>query len=517
MLRSIELFAGGGGMAFGLHAAGFEHARLVEWDSRACDTLRLNARNDDPLTGEPVWDGEDVLHADVRHFAADRGVAALGDIDLVAGGPPCQPFSLGGVHAGHADERNMFPAALDVVRAERPKFVIFENVPGLLRPSFAPYFDYVEAQLRKTSVLPKPTETWQEHRDRLATATSSELRYRVGRQVVLAADLGVPQMRRRVFMIGIREDLGAEWIDIPTDHSEDALLHAQYVSGAYWQEHADDATVKRLLRRGLPAPPDGLVRRVARLQREQAPAEKRWRTVRDMLRDPEPLAIPADGRQRGRWPNHVGIPGARAYVGHSGSHIDLPAKTIKAGVHGVCGGEAMIRFHDDALRYMTTREAARVQGFPDWYEFTGARSHAMRHIGNAVAVRVAQAVGGTAPAAHGCVAPTSRACGRDPRGWRRLPSCLLRSTLDSRADRDHLSHVRGAAVLRHHHHPRVRGLGAVRHLLRGSARSAVLAAVLVQDPCLRRLGAVAQQRHWPGRCAVPSALQPRHATPNLHS
>lgn len=393
MLRSIELFAGGGGMALGLHAAGFEHARLVEWDSRACNTLRLNCSNDDPLTGRPAWDADDVIAGDVRNFAAEQAASPLGDIDLVAGGPPCQPFSLGGVHAGHADERNMFPAALDVVRAERPKFVIFENVPGLIRPSFAPYFDYVEAQLRKTSVLPKPSDTWQQHRDRLVTAKTSELRYNVGRQVILAADLGVPQMRRRVFIVGIREDLGVEWTDIPTDHSEDALLYSQYVSGDYWQEHAHDATVKRQLKRGLPTPPERLLKRVARLQREEAPAEKRWRTVRDMLRDPEPLATPVDGRQRGPWPNHVGVPGARSYAGHSGSHIDLPAKTIKAGVHGVCGGEAMIRFPDDSLRYMTTREAARVQGFPDWYEFTGARSHAMRHIGNAVAVRVAQAVG----------------------------------------------------------------------------------------------------------------------------
>lgn len=393
MLRSIELFAGGGGMALGLHAAGFEHARLVEWDSRACDTLRLNASKGDPLTGSPAWDADDVIDGDVRNFAAEQAASPLGDIDLVAGGPPCQPFSLGGVHAGHADGRNMFPAALDVVRAERPKFVIFENVPGLLRPSFAPYFDYVEAQLRKTSVLPNPTDTWQQHRDRLAMAKTSELRYKVGRQVILAAHLGVPQMRRRVFMIGIREDLGVGWADIPTDHSEDALLYSQYVSGAYWQEHADDPAVKRQLKRGLPTPPDRLLKRVARLSREEAPAEKRWRTVRDMLRDPEPLATPVDGRHRGQWPNHVGVPGARAYIGHSGSHIDLPAKTIKAGVHGVCGGEAMIRFRDDSLRYMTTREAARVQGFPDWYEFTGARSHAMRHIGNAVAVRVAQAVG----------------------------------------------------------------------------------------------------------------------------
>ncbi len=393
MLQSIELFAGGGGMALGLHAAGFEHSQLVEWDPRACDTLRLNGATSVPHTGQLPWSAERVLEGDVRHYAAALGASAEA-VDLVAGGPPCQPFSLGGVHAGHSDARNMFPAALDVVRAVQPKFVIFENVPGLLRPTFSPYFDYVEDQLMAASIAPRAKETWQDHRRRiLRGANASELRYRVRRQIILAADLGIPQMRRRVFMIGVRDDVNAEWLNLAADHSADALLFAKYVSGSYWQEHADEAEVKKLLKRGLPTPPARLIPRVARLQAGEPPAEKRWRTVRDMLREPEQLVTPVDGQQRGPWPNHVGVSGARSYAGHSGSDIDLPAKTIKAGVHGVCGGEAMIRFRDDSLRYMTTREAARIQGFPDWYEFTGARSHAMRHIGNAVSVKVAQAVG----------------------------------------------------------------------------------------------------------------------------
>lgn len=394
MLRSIELFAGGGGMALGLHAAGLEHLQLVEWDGKACNTLRRNGSSEsERLDGAP-WSVQSVIEGDVRDYVQSLQEDPPAAVDLVAGGPPCQPFSLGGVHAGHADTRNMFPAALNVVRAVQPKFVIFENVPGLLRPNFRPYFDYVAEQLAAASVTPRGRESWQEHQARLRDRQhKADLRYRVRRQVILAADLGVPQLRQRVFLVGIRADLGAEWVDLAADHSEDALLHAQYVSGSYWEEHATDPEVKRLLRRGLPEAPGPLLRRVERLREGGSPREKRWRTVRDMLREPEVLPTPVDSKQRGRWPNHVGVPGARAYVGHTGSDIDLPAKTIKAGVHGVCGGEAMIRFRDGRLRYMTTREAARVQGFPDWYEFTGARSHAMRHIGNAVAVSVARAVG----------------------------------------------------------------------------------------------------------------------------
>lgn len=387
---SIELFAGGGGMALGLHLAGFQHVQLVEWDSKACDTLRLNAQ-----APAAPWALEAVHNEDVRDTIADLVASSAPEVDLVAGGPPCQPFSLGGIHAGDTDSRNMFPAALEVVRRTCPKIVIFENVPGLLRPSFRPYFDYVRDQLHRPTVVQRRREDWRGHWERLRTerGRSQALQYAVHRQVISAADLGVPQTRQRVFLIGIRSDLGASWQPIEGDHAEAALLYDQYVSGSYWAEHEEHPEVKRLLRKGLPLPSARLTARVSRLRGAGRPAAKRWRTVRDMLREPEPLAEPRDGIQCGPWPNHVGVPGARAYPGHTGSDIDLPAKTIKAGVHGVCGGEAMIRFRDGSLRYMTTRESARAQGFPDWYEFAGSRSHAMRHIGNAVAVPVARAVG----------------------------------------------------------------------------------------------------------------------------
>lgn len=391
MPRSLELFAGGGGMALGLRAAGFEHHALVEWEAKACATLLLNASKPDS-----PWPFEAVRELDARDYATGMRKADLGgSVDLVAGGPPCQPFSLGGVHAGDSDARNMFPVALDIVRQVQPRVVIFENVPGLLRPSFKPYFDYVSDQLAEPTVAPRAGEPWHEHWRRVKSAANStaSVRYRTARQVLLAADLGVPQMRKRVFLIGLREDLGVGWQDIVADHSADALLFDKYVSGAYWAEHETDPEVKRSLRTGIPACPSRQGAKVAALRHAGRPSAKRWRTVRDALRDPEQLPPPSEGRQRGPWPNHVGIAGARTYPGHTGSDIDAPSKTIKAGVHGVCGGEAMIRFRDGSLRYMTVRESARIQGFPDWYEFAGARSHAMRHIGNAVAVPVARAVG----------------------------------------------------------------------------------------------------------------------------
>lgn len=379
--RSIELFAGGGGMALGLHQAGFQHASLVEWDTRACSTLRLNAERHWPEA--EVWDG------DVRQWLRATAPENLGDVDVVAGGPPCQPFSLGGLHNGDLDERNMFPAALNVVRKFRPKAVIFENVPGLTRPSFKPYFDYVVAQLREPTLTTRRSEDWRDHAARITSPGRAKrsLRYRVEEpRIINAADFGIPQARRRVFMVAIREDLHLHWSwdDFRPTHSEASLTYDKWVEPVYWEQH------------GLPEPErpaevtDELIHRLKVAGR---PTTERWQTVRDMLRTPHRLPEPVDGMPTPGVLNHIGIPGARSYPGHTGSHVDHPAKTIKAGVHGVCGGEAMIRFEDDSLRYLTVRESARVQGFPDDYEFTGARSIAMRHIGNAVAVGVAKQVG----------------------------------------------------------------------------------------------------------------------------
>lgn len=383
--RSLELFAGGGGMALGLHAAGFEHDALVEFEPKACETLRHNAAAWTLRNGSvPPWGVGAVHHADVREFDA---TSALGHapLELLAGGPPCQPFSLGGVHAGSADSRNMFPAALELVRELSPKLVLLENVAGLLRAGFLPYFEYVEMQLRDPFCAPKKDESWTQHRDRLTRRSPARgpKRYMVTRQLVNAADFGVPQIRKRVFLMAVRADVADRPIPLLSgSHSEAALLHEQYTSGLYWERHG--------LSRPAGASRDSgpVAARLRRLGEDLTCMP--WRTVRDAISG---LPEPVDGAQSPIALNHVGIPGARAYPGHTGSEIDWPSKTIKAGVHGVCGGEAMIRFADGTLRYMTVREAARIQTFPDDYEFVGARSHAMRLIGNAVPVQLAAAVG----------------------------------------------------------------------------------------------------------------------------
>lgn len=373
-------------MALGFHWAGFRHVGLVEWEELACQTLRHNARRWQAAgRSHPPWTEERVVEADARDVLGSPWMEEWEGVDLVAGGPPCQPFSLGGLHAGVTDERNMFPVTLEFVRRLRPKIVVLENVPGLARSTFRPYLEYLEDQLRWPTCAPKQGDSWQQHASRLSQRKTGPLatRYRVTRQVINCADLGVPQARRRIFIMALRADLcDVPPAPVPLAHSKEALLYEQWVEPTYWEDHGlpqppipDDISADRLHRLKVNGPPEG---------------RARWRTVRDMIRG---LPEPVNGRPDPHVPNHVGIPGARSYPGHTGSHIDWPSKTIKAGVHGVCGGEAMIRFRDDSLRYLTVRESARAQSFPDDYEFCGARSNAMRHIGNAVAVKVTEAMG----------------------------------------------------------------------------------------------------------------------------
>jgi DNA (cytosine-5)-methyltransferase 1 len=113
-----------------------------------------------------------------------------------------------------------------------------------------------------------------------------------------------------------------------------------------------------------------------------------WRTVRDALSDmPDPRANGASN-----FHNHIFQDGAKAYKGHTGSPLDLPAKTLKAGDHGVPGGENMMVTTTGDIRYFSVREAARLQTFPDGYVFHGSWTETMRQLGNAVPVALGRRV-----------------------------------------------------------------------------------------------------------------------------
>jgi DNA (cytosine-5)-methyltransferase 1 len=376
-MRSVELFAGAGGLAIGMSNAGFHHAAVIEWNHDACETFRENQRH--RLRSVEKWP---LYEGDVKAF----DYANLSDVMVVSGGPPCQPFSLGGKHRGYMDKRDMFPEAVRAVRELQPKAFIFENVKGLMRETFSGYFEYILLQLAHPSFAHRKAESWREHRGRLEqhhTSRKERTEYNVVFRLLNAANYGVPQRRERVFFVGFRSDLGVEWSFPEGDYSEDLLLRSQWITGEYWERHA----VPRRER------PQLTVRQAPRVERLRNDClfdsgKLPWLTVRDAIGDlPDPEKKPRSG-----IPNHTFNPGARGYPGHTGSPLDESAKTLKAGDHGVPGGENMLARVDGSVRYFTVREAARVQTFPDDYTFRGPWTEAMRQLGNAVPVRLAETV-----------------------------------------------------------------------------------------------------------------------------
>lgn len=167
---SIEICAGAGGQALGIERAGFEHAAVVEIESAACDTLRLN---------RPHWN---VIRDDIRSINGRK----FKGIDLLAGGVPCPPFSVAGKQLGTEDERDLFPEAIRLVDEIRPQAIMLENVRGLLDAVFEDYRDKVSKQLER-------------------------LGYNSSWRLLNACDYGVSQLRPRVVIVAMRKGLLSEF------------------------------------------------------------------------------------------------------------------------------------------------------------------------------------------------------------------------------------------------------------------------------------------------------------------
>lgn len=376
-MRSLELFAGAGGLGIGLHNSGFRPERVVEFDRYCCDTLRENVkRKVHQLKG---WD---IIERDVRR---EDFTPYEEKLDLISGGPPCQPFSMGGRHKAHNDARDMFPQAVRAVREAKPRAFVFENVKGLQRASFKNYYEYIKLQMEHPEIALRDDEIWEEHHRRLeehhTQGKRDGLHYRVIARLLNAADYGVPQRRERVFFVGFRDDLDVEWgFPLPT-HSAEALLWDQYRDESYWERHQVPAR-KRFN--------DPLERKRAD-KLDARPSNCAWHTVRDAISDlPDPEKQASKAK---KFHNHKFQSGAKSYKGHTGSRWDVPAKTLKAGVHGVPGGENMLAREDGSVRYFSVRESARLQTFPDNFVFHGSWTETMRQLGNAVPVNLAETVG----------------------------------------------------------------------------------------------------------------------------
>ena len=374
-MRSLEIFAGCGGLALGMARAGFAHDRIVEWDRDAVRTLEDN--KDRGVDHVRDWSIE---HVDAREL----DYAKVGNVDVISGGPPCQPFSIGGKHLGARDPRNMWPEAIRAIREVEPRAFVLENVRGLFRPAFEPYLHYITLQLSYPDLRPMVDEFWEDHLRRLHQHQAADggrtKRYRVRCRAVNAADYGAAQKRHRAIFIGVRTEFGEDWTFPEPTHSQEALAWAKHVDLSYWTRHG----IRRIVEPSSAA--EGFALKRAR-NRGVPPESKPWITVRDAIGD-----LPAPTKSElvvGHWQH----PGAKAYQNHTGSCADEPAKALKAGDHGVPGGENMVVNRRGNVRYFTVREMARLQGFPDDFNVIGSWKAATRQLGNAVPTVMAEQIG----------------------------------------------------------------------------------------------------------------------------
>ncbi|TXS35179.1 DNA (cytosine-5-)-methyltransferase [Streptomyces sp. uw30] len=370
----MEICAGAGGQAVGLHNAGFDHVALVEWDPQAVRTLAANAG------GWPNWDKsrtEALEPMDVREFLGSKIHKSLGlkegQLDLLAGGVPCPPFSLAGKRLGKDDERDLFPDALRIIRDLMPKAVMIENVRGILEPPevFIDYRRDILAELRGLGyVIPEISSTW--------SAKKQDLVMRKVWRRMDASNFGVPQLRPRAILVAIHRDF-----------LNSADVEFVWPTRLYGKQ----ATVVGELAESMEA----RCRKFWNKNQDGKQAKAGDRTGKVVYRDWLRKATEAAEAGRGVAPTLVG--GSKK---HGGADLG-PTRAKRA--WGALGVDAMGVANDpeqcdperDLFRpagpMLTVDQAAAIQGFPPGWKFQGKKTAQYRQVGNAFPPPVAEAVG----------------------------------------------------------------------------------------------------------------------------
>jgi len=316
---AVDLFSGAGGLSLGLHMAGWDVIAAVEFDKWACETYRRNFPSSEVLC-------EDIRDVDLTRFAG---------VDLVAGGPPCQPFSVAGKQLARSDPRDMIPQFVRALEVLRPPAFLMENVAGLMT---ARHREYTKAVIRELSALG----------------------YQVRASVLDAASVGVPQHRRRVFFVGA---MGRTPVFPEPTHGPDAAL--PYV------------TTRQALE-GVP---------------EDEPNRAGVSYARTPIMRPSPYAgMITNGKGRPLSPDAPSktIP---ATAGGNRTHILDPAGVLLEYHRHLKAGGTPRTGWVEGVRRLTVRESARLQSFPDSFVFAGPRSRQYSQVGNAIPPLLARALG----------------------------------------------------------------------------------------------------------------------------
>ena len=299
-LTCVEICAGAGGQALGLAMAGFVHVALVEYEQEYCNVLKAN---------RPEWN---VICADVHKFDGHP----YEGVDLLAGGVPCPPFSVAGKQLGKDDERDLFPEAIRLIREIRPRAVMLENVRGFLDSGFEEYRDHIFTEIKK-------------------------LGYVTHIKLLNASDYGVPQLRPRVVIVGIRKDQAGAFEypqELPRESPTVGETLCDLMSQNGWK------------------------------------GAKKWAERADRI---APTLVGGSKKHGGPDLGPTRAKNAWAELGVDGKGIanEAPEQDF------------------DGMPRLTSRMMARIQGFPDTWTFGSKKTIACRMIGNAFPPPVAQAVG----------------------------------------------------------------------------------------------------------------------------
>lgn len=322
--KSIELFAGAGGLALGLEMAGFEHIGLVEIDKSAANTLKSNRPNWNVLC-------EDIEIVASRNLEKEFGIKKY-ELDLLSGGAPCQSFSYAGKRLGLEDTRGtMFYHYATFLKKLQPKMFLFENVKGLLThdkgKTFKTICDIFEEQ-----------------------------GYKINYSVLNALDYGVAQKRERLIVIGVRNDLSEKVkFQFPKKHEK-----------------------KLVLRDVLKNVPESECAKYSKEKEEifkLVPAGGYWKDI-----DPDI----AKEYMKSCWFMEGGRTGILRRLS-----LDEPCLTVLTTPQM----KQTERCHPTEVRPFTIRENARIQSFPDEWQFTGTMASKYKQIGNAVPCNLAKEIG----------------------------------------------------------------------------------------------------------------------------